>query len=53
MTKGYELLDYFLVSEFKIVILEVADEFKLPCQRVHAVTVTDLGLIIWIRTVAS
>ena len=28
------------VSAFEVVIWDVADKFKLPCQRVHAVTVT-------------
>ena len=34
------MLSLTSVSSSKVVIGDVADKFKLPCQRVHAVTVT-------------
>ncbi len=34
------MLSLTSVSASEVVIGDVADEFKLPCQRVHAVTVT-------------
>ena len=34
------MLSLTSVSASEVVIGDMADEFKLPCQRVHAVTVT-------------
>ena len=42
VVEGYLIIMLILtsVSASEVVIGDVADKFKLPCQRVHAVTVT-------------